>query len=174
MCVSLLYDLYEYVLFGSRRSRQVSSSTMPHFGSGATSSMQEDVPDPRELCKLPCEHPQCTNMLQGPHSGKRCTLPITHCDCNDVTHCDYIMCNCGGHETTTSIEHIDSAAGKGDGKGDGKGKMIDKGKAKDPSREAPNEYRSFCRQAKNHDSFPVGLQQAYKGDKLDLFNTWRR
>ena len=48
------------------------------------------------------------------------------------------------------------------------------GDVKNPSREAPNEYRSFCRQAKNRDSFPVGLQQAYKGDKLDLFNTWRR
>ena len=43
-----------------------------------------------------------------------------------------------------------------------------------PSVEAKNEWRVFGRLAANRSKFPVGLQAAYKADKTDLFNTWRR
>lgn len=43
-----------------------------------------------------------------------------------------------------------------------------------PSKEAKNDYRAFIRGAQNRDKFPVGLQAAFKADKVDLFNIWRR
>ena len=43
-----------------------------------------------------------------------------------------------------------------------------------PSKEARNDYRAYLRAAQNRDKFPVGLQAAYKADKADLFNIWRR
>ena len=66
------------------------------------------------------------------------------------------------------------AQGNGAQEGTGALTTLAEHDVKNPSKDARNDYRVFIRQAQNRDKFPVGLQAAYKADKADLFNIWRR
>ena len=43
-----------------------------------------------------------------------------------------------------------------------------------PTKDHPAEYRTFIREVRNRDKFPVGLASSFRQNKVDLFHLWRK
>lgn len=132
----------------------VPSSTSQH-SAGTLDAPQPWVPPPvPQVVPGPLVPPQCSAM-QAPQQGQA-----------------------AGHGQEQPPQQAQSPCGQAQGNGaqEGTGALtaLAEHDVKNPSKDARNDYRVFIRQAQNRDKFPVGLQAAFKADKVDLFNIWRR
>jgi len=134
---------------------QVVPSSASQHSAGTLDAPQPKVPPPApQVVPGPLVPPQCSAM-QAPQQGQA-----------------------AGHGQEQPPQQAQSPCGQAQGNGaqEGTGALtaLAEHDVKNPSKDARNDYRVFIRQAQNRDKFPVGLQAAFKADKVDLFNIWRR